>query len=101
MTAHDKFVLRLKLKDSDKRLPQRMDKEDFIYGIKNNCNTMADAEVGHRTCSIGQIGHIAIQRGIKLDWDPKTEHFLNDDKANEMLHISYRKPWDYVTSYIG
>ncbi len=101
MTAKNKSILRMKPKDTDRRLPQRMDKEDFIYGIKNNCSTMADAEVGHRTCSIGQIGHIAIQRGIKLDWDPKTERFLNDNKANKMLRISYRKPWDYVTSYAG
>jgi predicted dehydrogenase len=101
MTASDKNLLRLKLKATDKHLPQRMDKEDFIYAIKNNCNTMADAEVGHRTCSVGQIGHIAIQRGKKLTWDPKVERFTNDDKANEMLHVSYRKGWDYVTSSGG
>ena len=86
-------VFRIKYKESDRRLPQRMDKEDFIYAIKNKCNTMADAEVGHRTCSLGQLGHIAIQRGAKLNWDPKAERFIDDDKANKMLYISYRKPW--------
>ena len=101
LIAHDKSIFRTKLKDSDIHFPLRQDKEDFIYAIKNGCNTMADAEVGHRTCSLGQLGHIAIQRGKKLNWDPKAEKFTNDDKANEMLHIPYRKPWDYVTSSAG
>ena len=30
---------------------------------------------------MGQIGHIAIQRGHKLDWNPDTERFTNDDEA--------------------
>ncbi|MCF7957129.1 MAG: Gfo/Idh/MocA family oxidoreductase [Phycisphaerae bacterium] len=94
MTAQDKSLLRLKLKDSDRHLPQRMDKEDFIYGIKNNCATMADAEIGHRTCSLGQLAHIAIQRGKKLSWNPRTERFTDDDGANKMLHRSFRPPWE-------
>jgi len=94
LTAHDESVLKIKLKDSDIHLPQRSDKGDFIYAIKNKCNTMADAEVGHRTCSMGQLGHIAIQRGKKLTWDPVAERFADDARANKMLEVSYRKPWE-------
>jgi hypothetical protein len=72
---------------------QRGDKEDFIYAIRNNCNTMIDAEVGHRTASLAHIGQIAIQRGKKLSWNPLTERFANNAQANEMLHPPYRKPW--------
>jgi len=94
MTASDPAILRIKLRDSDVRLPQRQEKEDFLYGIRNKATTMADAEVGHRTCSMCQIAHIAIQRGRRLQWDPDTERFVDDEKANQMLHRSYRKPWD-------
>jgi myo-inositol 2-dehydrogenase / D-chiro-inositol 1-dehydrogenase len=94
MTASDPAILRIKLKDSDIHLPQRQDKEDFLYGIKNQATTMADAEVGHRTCSMCQIAHIAIQRGCKLQWNPARELFIDDGPANEMLHRPYRKPWD-------
>ena len=94
MTASDPAILRIKLKDSDLRLPQRQDKEDFLYGIKNHATTMADAEVGHRTCSMCQIAHIAIQRGRKLAWDPDREWFVDNDAANKMLRRSYRPPWD-------
>ena len=94
MSASNREILTAKLKDSDIRLPQRQDKEDFLYGIKNNAPTMADAEIGHRTCSMCQIGHIAIQRGRKLTWNPRTERFIGDEKANQMLQKSYRDPWD-------
>jgi len=93
LQANDRNLLRTKLKDSDLRIPQRADKADFIYGIKHKAPVMADAEIGHRTCSMGQLAHIAIQRGKRLDWDPKGERFGNDDQANKMLHKSYREPW--------
>ena len=99
MTASDPAILRIKLKDRDVRLPQRQDKEDFLYGIRNRATTMADAEVGHRTCSMCQIAHIAIQRGRKLQWNPDVERFVDDEKANEMLHRSYRGPWDLDISF--
>ena len=101
LDAHPKSILKSKIGPDENHLPLLSEKDDFIQAVKTRRSTLADAEVGHRTCSIGQLGHIAIQRGIKLDWNPKTERFLNDKKANKMLHVSYRKPWDYVTSYIG
>ncbi len=91
--ASDTNILRTKLKDSDLHLPQRQDKEDFIYGIKNNAPTMADAEVGHRTCSLGQLAHIAIQAERKLRWNPAKERFLQNEEANKMLSRPYRAPW--------
>jgi hypothetical protein len=93
ITASDKAILRTKLKESDIHLPQRQDKEDFLYGIKNKTETMADAEVGHRTCSMCQLAHIAIQRGEVLRWNPQAERFVDDAAANRMLHRSYREPW--------
>lgn len=93
ITASDEAILRTKRKDSDVRLPQRQDKEDFLYGIRNNAPTMSDAEVGHRTCSMCQLGHIAIPLSRKLHWDAEVERFIEDDEANRMLHRSYRAPW--------
>jgi Oxidoreductase family, C-terminal alpha/beta domain len=46
---------------------------------------MEDAEIGHRTCTIGQIGHIAFQRGSRLEWNQESERITNDEEANEML----------------
>ena len=95
MHAHDKKIFQTKLKDSDIRIPLRSDKGDFLYCIKKNApaEAMADAEIGHRTCSLGQLAHIAIQVGKKLKWDPTTEKF-EDAEANKLLERTYRKPWD-------
>ena len=94
LKAHDKKIFRTKFRDSDIRLPQRSDKGDLIYCIKNDApdESMADAEVGHRTCSMGQLAHIAIKRGKKLAWDPDRETF-DDTVANELLSKTYREPW--------
>ncbi len=95
LQASDPALLRLKFKDGDLRLPQRTDKGDFIHCIKNRApaESMADAEVGHRTCSLCQIGHIAIRRGRRLAWDPEKEQFTNDAGANALLSGQYRAPW--------
>jgi len=55
---------------------------------------MIDAEIGHRTCSMGQIAHIAVRRGRKLAWNPDTETFTNDDEANGMLERPSRNDWE-------
>ncbi|OQC07377.1 MAG: hypothetical protein BWX80_01072 [Candidatus Hydrogenedentes bacterium ADurb.Bin101] len=54
---------------------------------------MIDAEIGHRTCSMGQIAHIAIQRGRKLAWDVDREQFTNDEDANTLLTRAIRGNW--------
>jgi hypothetical protein len=93
LQASNPEILRLKLKDGDQRFPLRSEKDDFVRGILERAPTMADAEVGHRTCSLGQIAHIAIQRGKPLAWDPQAERFTNDDGANALLSRPFRAPW--------
>jgi hypothetical protein len=42
---------------------------------------------------MGQLGHIAIQRGGRLEWNPESERFTNDDEANKLLTGIYSDPW--------
>ncbi|MBN8459761.1 MAG: hypothetical protein J0M04_18175 [Verrucomicrobia bacterium] len=93
MKASDPKILRIKFKPSDVRVPTRGDKQDFISAIREGTKVMADAEIGHRTCSIGQIGHIAIRLGRALEWDPASERFKDAGDANAMLQGKYRGPW--------
>ncbi len=74
--------------------PRKQDKEDFIDAVSNRSTTMEDFEVGHRTLSVCQIAHIAIQLGgKKLKWDPATERFDHED-ANKLLSRNpWRAPW--------
>jgi predicted dehydrogenase len=68
------------------RLPMKIDKQDFIDAVRSRGATMADAEVGHRTTSLCHLGHIAIQVGQRLEWDPARERFTNNEAANSFIN---------------
>ena len=75
------------------RLPLASEKEDFINCIRSRNKPIVDAEIGRRTQSICQIGHIAIDLGRKLRWNHKAEQFIDDDAANLRLATASRAPW--------
>jgi predicted dehydrogenase len=93
LKAHPESILKEPIKPDEIRLPLKDEKRDFIDAVKTRGQTLADAEVGHRTTSLCQIGHIAIQLGRKLKWDPDAERFINDDAANLLLSCPMRSPW--------
>ncbi len=66
-------------------LPFKTDKQDFIDAVKTRGRTLEDAEVGHRTTSLCHLGHIAIQVGKRLEWDPDNERFTNNEAANALV----------------
>jgi predicted dehydrogenase len=68
-------------------------KRNFLDCIKSRKETIAPAEVGHRSISVALLGEIAMLTGRKLRWDPEKEVFLNDDGANRMLSRPMRSPW--------
>ncbi|MDB4582045.1 Gfo/Idh/MocA family oxidoreductase [Draconibacterium sp.] len=68
--------------------------QNFIDCIKSRKETVAPAEIGHRSISVALIGEIAMQTGKKLKWDPKAERFTNNEEANKLLMRDYRKPWE-------
>ena len=80
------------------RLVLKDEKQDFIDAVKTRGRTLEDAEVGHRTTSLGLLGQIAIEVGGALKWDPKRERFLNSDDANQRLTRTVRAPWAERTS---
>jgi len=71
---------------------RKSDKQDFIDCVKTREETLEPAEVGHRVTSLCHLGHIAIQVGKRLQWDPQRERFLNSEEANAMLDRPIHKP---------
>lgn len=103
------FVSREKLEASDPRLlkwkPGKADIRlyeskshmgNFFQCMRSRKAPVASIDIGHRSNSISIITHIAMKTGRKLRWDPKTERFIDDDKANEMLDYKHRAPWELV-----
>jgi myo-inositol 2-dehydrogenase/D-chiro-inositol 1-dehydrogenase len=70
----------------------KSDKKDFIDCVKSRQETLEPAEVGHRVTSFCHLGHIAIQVGAKLTWDPQKEQFRGNDAANTMIDKPIHAP---------
>lgn len=93
LTAEPASLLEEAIGPDEHHWPLKPEKRDFIDAVKNRGETLADAEVGHRTMSVCHLGEIAIQTGRKLSWDPDEERFTNCDEAIRMLSKPSREPW--------
>lgn len=95
--ASSEAILKSKIGPNEKHLTFKSERQDFIDAVRSRGATLEDAEVGHRTCSMCQIAHIAIQlggtEGKKLRWDPEKERF-DDEAANKLLDRPvWHEPW--------
>jgi hypothetical protein len=66
---------------------------NWLDCIQSRKEPISPVEIGHRTCSVCLVSHIAMKIPRKLNWDPKAERFVKDDEANAMLSRSQRKPY--------
>lgn len=50
-------------------------------------------ENGHRSCTIVNLGVIALRLGRNLKFDPVKQRFIDDDGANLLINPPMRGPW--------
>lgn len=94
LDANPQSLLNSEIVANELHFPLIHEKRDFLNAVKTRGQTLEDAEVGHRVCSLGHLGLIAIRLGRKLKWDPVGERFPEDDEANKMLALPPgRSPW--------
>lgn len=94
LTASDPRLLQIKLKPSDKTVGRSPGHhQNFYDAIRSRGDTVANAEIGHRTVSVCHITTIAMLLGRSLKWDPRAERFIDDEEANRRLSYTYRAPW--------
>ncbi len=94
LQAEPASLLSSPITDDELHFPLLPEKRDFLDAVKSRGTTLEDAEVGHRTASLGHLGHIAIQVGRPLKFDPEAERFVDDDQANRLLSLPPgRSPW--------
>ncbi|MDR1372106.1 MAG: Gfo/Idh/MocA family oxidoreductase [Dysgonamonadaceae bacterium] len=63
--------------------------ENFIIACRERGNPVATVETGHSSCTVCNIGNIAIELGRALDWDPAKQEFVGDEEANAKLSRQY------------
>jgi predicted dehydrogenase len=66
---------------------------NFLDCVKSRADTVATAEIGHRTGSICHLNNIAMLLGRKLKWDPVKEQVVGDEEATALLTPKMRDPW--------
>lgn len=66
---------------------------NFLDCVKSRKEPWCPLEEGHRSTSFAHLANISLAMGERLEWDAKAEKFTNNEKANELLHYEYRKPW--------
>jgi predicted dehydrogenase len=68
---------------------------NFIESLRTRKKPNGDAEQCHRSATLVHLGNIAFRVGNKqLLFDPATEKFTNDKKANVIARGSYRKGYE-------
>jgi predicted dehydrogenase len=66
---------------------------NFLDCVKSRQSPLCTLEEGHRSTSFAHLANIALATRERLQWDPLKERFTNHEKANQLLHYEYRKPW--------
>ena len=88
-------IAKEKIKDSDQRLYMSDNHyQNFIDCIKSGEKPVCDVEIGHRSASVCNLANIAYQRKTDLEWDPVSEVFVGDKKANKLLTKKYRTGYE-------
>ena len=69
--------------------------QNFIECVRSRKREDLNCEVeqGHLSTSLCHLANIAYRVGRKLEFDPQSETFANDEEANALLTREYREPY--------
>jgi myo-inositol 2-dehydrogenase/D-chiro-inositol 1-dehydrogenase len=83
--------------DLQKKLASFPDPEpqmtNFIESVTKRKTFALNEMNGHRSCTIVNIGKIALELGRSLKFDPVTQRFIDDEGANRLIDPPSRAPW--------
>ena len=67
---------------------------DFLDSVKYRTPFALNESNGFRSCTIINLGKIALQLGRTLHFDPVKQDFINDEEASRMINPAMRAPWN-------
>jgi myo-inositol 2-dehydrogenase/D-chiro-inositol 1-dehydrogenase len=83
--------------DLEKKLAEYPDPEpqvtDFIEAVKTRKKFALNEENGYRSCTIVNMGLVALKLGRDLKFDPVKQEFVGDEEANKLIFPPMRGPW--------
>lgn len=66
---------------------------DFVDAVKSRKKFALNEENGHRSCTMVNMGLVALRLGRDLAFDPVKQEFLNDEAANKLVDQPMRAPY--------
>ena len=66
---------------------------DFAEAVRTRRRFALNERNAHRSCTLVNLGKIAVQLGRKLQYDPEKERFVGDEEANRLISQPMRAPW--------
>lgn len=66
---------------------------DFVEAVKTRKPFALNESNGHRSCTIVNMGVIALRLGRSLKFDPVKQEFINDEAANRLINPPMRGSW--------
>jgi predicted dehydrogenase len=83
--------------DLEKKLAEFPDPEpqvtDFIEAVKTRKKFALNEQNGYRSCTIVNMGLVALRLGRSLKFDPVKQEFIGDEGANRLIFPPMRGPW--------
>lgn len=69
--------------------------KNWIDAIRSRkaADLTGNVEEGHISCALCHIANTAYRLGRTLEFDPKTEKYINDEEANKTISRDYRQPF--------
>ncbi|MBN2327981.1 MAG: Gfo/Idh/MocA family oxidoreductase [Candidatus Omnitrophica bacterium] len=66
---------------------------DFSHAVRTRRKFALNEANGHRSCTLINLGKIAVRLGRGLKFDPVQQRFIDDDVANRLIDQPMRAPW--------
>lgn len=93
ISASPKSILADRKTDEQSWVFMKVHVRNFLDCIRSRELTVSHPELSQRTHTLCHCANTALRLNRKVEWDPATERFLNDDEANAMIAREMREPW--------
>ena len=67
--------------------------DTFSESVRTRKKFALNESNGHRSCSVVNMGIIALRLGRNLKFDPVKQQFIDDEGANRLINQPMRGPW--------
>jgi predicted dehydrogenase len=71
---------------------------NFIEAVRTRKDPVVPVEIGHSSCTVCNLGNIAVALNRTIKWDPVNEKFVDDKDgaATKLMRYDYRSGWNLI-----